>query len=67
MGQELTQENEVAVSELLEERKNDSCPEDRKRKNELKMIKFPTFSSSLNSQLFGLLINNLNCRGNSLG
>lgn len=41
--EELTKENEVAVSGLLEERRKGRCPKDRKRKNEVKMIKLPTF------------------------
>lgn len=53
--EELTKENEVAVSELLEERRKGSCPKDRKREKELKMIKLPTFSSSLNSKYLGYL------------
>lgn len=56
VGQELTKEkNEVAVSGLLKEWRKGSCPKDRKRENELKMIKLPTFSSSLNSKYLGYL------------
>lgn len=48
VGQELSKENEVAVSGLLEEWRKGSCPEDRKRKNDKAPHIFKLTEFSLN-------------------